>query len=64
MSADKMSRVLQFFSPVAAQQLSSELALEAAVIYGKPADDILGALRRWPRSLGLQQDAGARKRYV
>jgi CHAD domain-containing protein len=34
-------------------------ALEAmAVIYGKPADEMLRALRRWQEKLGVQQDAG------
>jgi inorganic triphosphatase YgiF len=28
-----------------------------AVIYGKPADEMLRALRRWQESLGVQQDA-------
>ena len=33
-------------------------ALEAvAVIYGKPADEMLGTLRRWQEKLGVQQDA-------
>ena len=33
-------------------------ALEAvAVIYGKPADEMLRALRRWQEKLGVQQDA-------
>jgi len=33
-------------------------ALEAvAVIYGKPADEMLRALRRWQDKLGVQQDA-------
>jgi triphosphatase len=32
--------------------------LEAvAALYGKPADDMIRALRRWQESLGLQQDA-------
>jgi CHAD domain-containing protein len=33
-------------------------ALEAvAALYGKPADDMIRALRRWQENLGLQQDA-------
>jgi len=28
-----------------------------AVIYGKPADEMLRALRRWQEKLGVQQDA-------
>ena len=33
-------------------------ALEAvAVIYGKPADEMLRALRRWQEKLGVEQDA-------
>jgi triphosphatase len=40
-------------------------ALEAvAVIYGKPADEMLRALRRWQESLGVQQDAAVASRRL
>jgi len=40
-------------------------ALEAvAVIYGKPADDMLRALRRWQESLGVQHDAHVASRRL
>jgi len=39
--------------------------LEAvAVIYGKPADEILRALRRWQEKLGVQQDAAVASRRL
>jgi triphosphatase len=39
--------------------------LEAvAVIYGKPADEMLRALRRWQEKLGVQQDAAAASRRL
>ena len=40
-------------------------ALEAvAVIYGKPADEMMRALRRWQESLGVQQDAAVASRRL
>lgn len=40
-------------------------ALEAvAVIYGKPADEMLRALRRWQEKLGVQQDAAVANRRL
>lgn len=40
-------------------------ALEAvAVIYGKPADEMLRTLRRWQESLGVQQDAAVASRRL
>jgi triphosphatase len=40
-------------------------ALESvAVIYGKPADEMLRALRRWQESLGVQQDAAVASRRL
>jgi triphosphatase len=40
-------------------------ALEAvAVIYGKPADEMLRALRRWQETLGVQQDAAVASRRL
>jgi len=40
-------------------------ALEAvAVIYGKPADEMLRALRRWQEQLGVQQDAAVASRRL
>jgi triphosphatase len=39
--------------------------LEAvAVIYGKPADEMLRALRRWQEKLGVQQDAAVASRRL
>jgi CHAD domain-containing protein len=39
--------------------------LEAvAVIYGKPADDMLRALHRWQEKLGVQQDAAVASRRL
>jgi triphosphatase len=40
-------------------------ALEAvAVIYGKPADEMLRVLRRWQEKLGVQQDAAVASRRL
>jgi CHAD domain-containing protein len=40
-------------------------ALDAvAVIYGKPADDMLRPLRRWQEKLGVQQDAAVAGRRL
>lgn len=40
-------------------------ALEAVgVIYGKPADEMLRALRRWQEKLGVQQDAAVASRRL
>jgi triphosphatase len=40
-------------------------ALEAvAVIYGKPADEMLRTLRRWQEKLGVQQDAAVANRRL
>ena len=40
-------------------------ALEAvAVIYGKPADEMLRSLRRWQEKLGVQQDAAVASRRL
>jgi triphosphatase len=40
-------------------------ALEAvAVIYGKPADEMLRTLRRWQEKLGVQQDAAVASRRL
>jgi CHAD domain-containing protein len=40
-------------------------ALEAvAAIYGKPADEMLRALRRWQEKLGVQQDAAVASRRL
>ena len=60
----KRAEVLTSNSPVQAyhevrgQVKKLRYALEAvAVIYGKPADAMLRALRRWQEKLGVQQDA-------
>jgi CHAD domain-containing protein len=46
------------FHEVRAQVKKLRYALEAvAVIYGKPADEVLRALRNWQERLGVQQDA-------
>jgi CHAD domain-containing protein len=46
------------FHEVRGQVKKLRYALEAvAAIYGKPADDMLRALRRWQEQLGVQQDA-------
>lgn len=46
------------FHAVRAQVKKFRYALEAVdVIYGKPADAMLRALRRWQEKLGVQQDA-------
>jgi CHAD domain-containing protein len=40
-------------------------ALEAVeVIYGKPADEMLRALRRWQDKMGVQQDAAVASRRL
>ncbi len=40
-------------------------ALEAvAVLYGKPADEMLRAMRRWQEKLGVQQDAAVASRRL
>ncbi len=46
------------FHEVRGQVKKLRYALEAvAVLYGKPADEMLRALRRWQEKLGVQQDA-------
>jgi triphosphatase len=46
------------FHEVRGQVKKLRYALEAvAVIYGKPADEMVRALRRWQEKLGVQQDA-------
>ena len=46
------------FHEVRGQVKKLRYALEAvAVLYGKPADEMLRALRRWQETLGVQQDA-------
>jgi CHAD domain-containing protein len=46
------------FHEVRGQVKKLRYALEAvAVIYGKPASEMLGALCRWQEKLGVQQDA-------
>jgi triphosphatase len=46
------------FHEVRGQVKKLRYALEAvAAIYGKPADEMLRALRRWQEQLGIQQDA-------
>ncbi|HWJ18878.1 MAG TPA: CHAD domain-containing protein, partial [Geobacterales bacterium] len=49
---------MEAYHGVRGQVKKLRYALEAvAVIYGKPADEMLRALRRWQEKLGVQQDA-------
>jgi triphosphatase len=49
---------VEAYHEVRGQVKKLRYALEAvAVIYGKPADEMLCALRRWQEKLGVQQDA-------
>ncbi|HWX79984.1 MAG TPA: CHAD domain-containing protein [Steroidobacteraceae bacterium] len=49
---------VEAYHEVRGQVKKLRYALEAvAVIYGKPADEMLSALRRWQEKLGVQQDA-------
>lgn len=58
--ADRLSpdSTTEAYHAVRGQVKKLRYALEAvAVIYGKPADDMLRALRRWQERLGIQNDA-------
>jgi triphosphatase len=53
------------YHEVRGQVKKLRIALEAvAVIYGKPADEMLRTLRRWQQSLGVQQDAAVASRRL
>jgi CHAD domain-containing protein len=53
------------FHEVRGQVKKLRYVLEAvAAIYGKPADDMLRALRRWQEQLGVQQDAAVASRRL
>jgi triphosphatase len=54
----KLSSPMDEFHEVRGQVKKLRYALEAvAVIFGKPAEEMLRALRRWQEKLGVQQDA-------
>ena len=48
---------IEEFHAVRDQVKKLRYTLEVAILYGKPADRLLRALRRWQERLGLQQDA-------
>jgi triphosphatase len=65
--ADKLApdSSTQAYHEVRGQVKKLRYALEAvAVIYGKPADEMLQVLRRWQDSLGVQQDAAVASRRL
>ena len=54
----KSDSSMEAYHEVRGQVKKLRYTLEAvAVIYGKPADELLRALRRWQEKLGVQQDA-------
>ena len=54
---------MEAYHEVRGQVKKLRYALEAvAAIYGKPADEMLRALRRWQEKLGVQQDAAVASR--
>ncbi len=56
---------MEAYHAVRGQVKKLRYALEAvAVIYGKPADEMLRALRRWQEQLGVQQDAAVASRRL
>jgi triphosphatase len=56
---------MEAYHEVRGQVKKLRYALEAmAVIYGKPADEMLRALRRWQEKLGVQQDAAVAGRRL
>jgi CHAD domain-containing protein len=56
---------IEAYHEVRGQLKKLRYALEAvAVIYGKPADEMLDALRRWQERLGVQQDAALASRRL
>jgi CHAD domain-containing protein len=56
---------MEAYHEVRAQVKKLRYTLEAvAVIHGKPADEMLRALRRWQEKLGVQQDAGVANRRL
>ena len=56
---------MEAYHEVRGQVKKLRYALEAvAVIYGKPADEMLRALRRWQEKLGVQQDAAVASRRL
>ena len=65
--ADKLTAdsSTEAYHEVRGQMKKLRYALEAvAVIYGKPADEMLRTLRRWQESLGVQQDAAVASRRL
>jgi triphosphatase len=65
--ADKLTSdsSTEAYHEVRGQVKKLRIALEAvAVIYGKPADEMLRTLRRWQQSLGVQQDAAVATRRL
>jgi triphosphatase len=56
---------MEAYHEVRGQVKKLRYALEAvAVIYGKPADEMLRPLRRWQERLGVQQDAAVASRRL
>jgi len=56
---------MEAYHEVRGQVKKLRYTLEAvAVIYGKPADEMLRALRRWQEKLGVQQDAAVASRRL
>lgn len=56
---------MEAYHEVRGQVKKLRYTLEAvAVIYGKPANEMLRALRRWQEKLGVQQDAGVASRRL
>jgi CHAD domain-containing protein len=56
---------MEAYHEVRAQVKKLRYTLEAvAVIHGKPADEMLRALRRWQEKLGVQQDAAVANRRL
>jgi len=56
---------MEAYHQVRGQVKKLRYALEAvAVIYGKPADEMLRGLRRWQEKLGVQQDAAVASRRL
>jgi CHAD domain-containing protein len=65
--ADKLTSdsSTEAYHEVRGQVKKLRCALDAvAVIYGKPADEMLRSLRRWQESLGVQQDAAVASRRL
>jgi CHAD domain-containing protein len=56
---------IEAYHEVRGQVKKLRYALEAvAVLYGKPADEMLRAMRRWQEELGVQQDAAVASRRL